>query len=330
MPHFDNIPAFLLFLLIPILIMWKKFGDRKGKRYINYSSAKLLNTSKKEIRSFFIRNLFYIKLIPLVFFIIALARPQFLEYYDIENKKGIDILLALDISGSMASLDFKPKNRLEIAKDVIKDFISKRETDRIGLVAFAGAAVTKSPLTLDYEMLDFFLKSTALGDLEDGTALGMALATSVNRIKHSKSRTKLIILLTDGVNNRGEIDPKDAAVIAHNFGIKVYTIGVGKRGKAPFPVKDAFGRESQIMVDVEIDEKVLREIANKTGGLYFRATDKDSLNNIFTEINKWEKTEISTKRFYNVHELYPWFIFSGLILLFASEFSKRSFFSTIP
>ena len=330
MPHFDNIPALLLFLLIPLLIMWKKFSDTKGKRYINYSSGKLLDLSKKGIRSFFIRNLFYMKLIPLVFFIIALARPQFLEYYDVENKKGIDILLALDISGSMASLDFKPKNRLEIAKDVIKDFISKRETDRIGLVAFAGAAVTKSPLTLDYEMLEFFLKSTALGDLEDGTALGMALATSVNRIKHSKSRTKLIILLTDGVNNRGEIDPKDAAVIAHNFGIKVYTIGVGKRGKAPFPVKDAFGRESQIMVDVEIDEKVLREIANKTGGLYFRATDKDSLDNIFTEINKWEKTEISTKRFYNVQELYPWFIFLGLILLFAAEFSKRSIFRTIP
>ncbi len=236
MPHFDNLPAFLLFLIIPLLIMWKNFGDRRGKRYINYSSASLLDLNKKGIKSFFIKNLFFLKLIPLILFIIALGRPQFLDYYDVENKKGIDILLTLDISGSMASLDFKPKNRLEVAKDVIKDFISKRETDRIGLVAFAGAAVTKSPLTLDYEMLEFFLNSTSLGELEDGTALGMALATSVNRIKHSKSRTKLIILLTDGVNNRGEIDPKDAAVIAHNFGIKVYTIGVGNRGK-PFPGK---------------------------------------------------------------------------------------------
>ncbi len=330
MPHFENLPALLLFLFFPLLIMWKKFGDRRGKRYINYSSSELLDLSNKGIRTFFIRNLFYIKLIPLALLIIALARPQFLEYYDIENKRGIDILLTLDISGSMASLDFKPKNRLEVAKDVIKDFVNKRETDRIGLVAFAGAAVTKSPLTLDYEMLHFFLESTSLGELEDGTALGMALATSVNRIRHSKSRTKLIILLTDGVNNRGEIDPKDAAVIAHSFGIKVYTIGVGKRGKAPFPVKDAFGRETQIMIDVEIDEKVLREIANKTGGLYFRATDKDSLNNIFAEINKWEKTEISTKRFYKIQELYTWFLFPGLILFLVAEFSKRSILRTIP
>jgi len=234
------------------------------------------------------------------------------------------------ISGSMASLDFKPKNRLEVAKEVIKNFVNKRETDRIGLVAFAGAAVTKSPLTLDYEMLEYFLNSTNLGELEDGTALGMALATSVNRIKHSKSRTKLIILLTDGVNNRGEIDPRDAAGIAHNFGIKVYTIGVGKRGKAPFPVRDAFGRETQIMVDVEIDERLLREIANQTGGLYFRATDKDSLDNIFTEINKWEKTEISTKRFYNIQELYTFFLFPALILLLAAEFAKRSILRSIP
>lgn len=330
MPHFEFPLALLLLFSVPVLIMWKRFGDRRGKRYINYSSGKLLNLSENRLKFFLIKNLFYLKLLTLILFIIALSRPQLLDYYDIENKKGIDILLTMDISGSMASLDFKPKNRLEVAKDVIKNFINKRETDRIGLVAFAGAAVTKSPLTLDYEMLEYFLNSTNLGELEDGTAMGMALATSVNRIKHSKSRTKLIILLTDGVNNRGEIDPRDAAVIAHNYGIKVYTIGVGKRGKAPFPVRDSFGRETQIMVDVEIDEKLLREIANKTGGLYFRATDKDSLDNIFTEINKWEKTEISTKRFHNIQELFIYFLIPGLLLLFAAEFSKRSVFRTIP
>lgn len=330
MPHFESPAAFFLLLFIPALVMWKKFGDRRGKRYISYSSSRLLSPTGEGIRPFLIRNLFYLKLIPLVLLITALARPQLLEYYDVENRMGIDILLTLDISGSMASLDFKPKNRLEVAKDVIKGFVSKRETDRIGLVAFAGAAVTRSPLTLDYDMLRFFLESTRLGELEDGTALGMALATSVNRIKHSKSRTKLIILLTDGVNNRGEIDPRDAATIAQNFGIKVYTIGVGKRGKAPFPVTDTFGRETQVMIDVEIDEKVLREIANKTGGLYFRATDKDSLDNIFTEINKWEKTEVSTKRFYNIQELYLWFLLPGLVLIFTAELLKRTVLRTIP
>jgi len=330
MPHIESPAAFLLLLFIPSLVMWKKFGDRRGKRYIHYSSSRLLVPAGKGLRPFLIRNLFYLKLIPLVFLITALSRPQLLEYYDVENRMGIDILLTLDISGSMASLDFKPKNRLEVAKGVIQDFIDKRETDRIGLVAFAGAAVTRSPLTLDYDMLRFFLESTALGELEDGTALGIALATSVNRIKHSKSRTKLIILLTDGVNNRGEIDPRDAAAIAQNFGIKVYTIGVGKRGKAPFPVKDTFGRETRVMIDVEIDEKVLREIANKTGGLYFRATDKDSLDNIFTEINKWEKTQVSTKRFYHIRELYLWFLLPGLILIFTAEILKRTVLRTIP
>ncbi len=330
MPHFEFPLALLLLLVVPVLIKWKHFGDKRGKRYINYSSGKLLNISENGLRTFFIKNLFYIKLIPLVLFIIALARPQLLDYYDVENKRGIDILLTMDISGSMASLDFKPKNRLEVAKEVINRFISKRKTDRIGLVSFAGAAVTKCPLTLDYDMLEYFLNMTNLGELEDGTALGMALATSVNRIKHSKSRTKIIILLTDGVNNRGEIDPRDAAQIALNFGIKVYTIGVGKRGKAPFPVKDGFGRETQVMVDVEIDEKVLREIANATGGLYFRATDKDSLDNIFTEINKWEKTEISTKRFYNIEELYSFFLLPGLFIFLIAEFSKRSVLRTIP
>ncbi len=330
MPHLKYPLILLLLLLIPILILWKRFGDKKGKRYINYSSGELLKLKENNFKNFCINNLFFFKLIPIILFIFALSRPQLLNYYDVENNRGIDILLALDISGSMASLDFKPKNRLEVAKEVINKFIEKRKTDRIGLVSFAGVAITRSPLTQDYGMLKFFLNETHLGDLEDGTALGMALATSVNRIKHSKIGTKIIILLTDGINNRGEIDPIDAARIASEFGIKVYTIGVGSRGKAPFPVKDTFGRETLVMVDVEIDEKMLREIANKTGGLYFRATNKDSLDKIFNEIDKYEKSEISTKRFYNSRELYFYFLFPGLILLLIIEFLKRSVFRTIP
>ncbi|MEN8152538.1 MAG: VWA domain-containing protein [Acidobacteriota bacterium] len=328
--HFEHKIFLTLLLLLPLLVMWDLFIKKRGKRYIFYSSKKLLEIPQKKIKPFLIRNMAYIKLISLILFIIAMARPQILYYYDIESNKGIDILLTLDISGSMASLDFKPRNRLEVAKEVIENFIKKRETDRIGFVAFAGSAFTKCPLTLDYDILRYFLNNVSIGELEDGTAMGMALATSVNRIKHSKSKTKIIILLTDGVNNRGEIDPGDAAVIARDFGIKVYTIGVGKRGKAPFPVTDSFGRKQQIMVDVEIDEKVLREIANSTGGLYFRATDKKSLDRIFSEINKWEKSEISVKRFYNRKELYHYFLLSGLLLLLIIEFSKRSFLRTLP
>ncbi len=325
-----NKSALLLLLFIPALIMWKIFLDKRGKKFILFSSNKLLPGKTNSIKYFIIKNLKYLKMIPLFLFIVALSRPQILNYFDIEHKKGIDILITLDTSGSMASLDFQPMNRLEVAKEVIKKFIKKRKSDRIGLVIFAGSAYTKCPLTLDYDLLESYLNSTKIGELEDGTALGMALATSVNRIKSSKSRTKIIILLTDGINNRGEITPKDAAKIAKDFGIKVYTIGVGKRGQAPFPISDSMGRKRTIMVEVEIDENILREISNSTGGIYFRATGKESLNKIFSEINKWEKSDIQTRRLYNRHELFSYFIFAGFFILLIIEILKRSILSVLP
>lgn len=323
---------FFLLLLIPLLIAWNIFLQRKGKRYIFYSSKQLIRDGGGVVKPFLIKSLFYVKIAAVVIFIFALARPQILNYYEKENKKGIDILITLDISGSMASIDFKPKNRLEVAKEVIADFVKKRSTDRLGLVIFAGASYTKCPPTIDYDMLNYYLEDTSIGELEDGTALGMALATSVNRISSSKtaSRTKIIILLTDGVNNRGEIDPRDAAGMAKDFNIKVYTIGVGTRGKAPYPVTDSFGRKQFMMVDVQIDEELLKEIANNTGGLYFRATDRDSLQQIFTEIDRWEKTEITTKRYYNAHDLYLYFILAALALLLLVEFAKRTFLRSLP
>ncbi len=328
--HFASQAYFFLFLLIPFLVGWYVFVKRRGQRFIFYSSKELIADSNRTFRAFFIRNLFFIKVLALVLFILALTRPQILNYYDKESKKGIDILVSLDISGSMASIDFKPRNRLEVAKEVISSFIRKRETDRLGLVIFAGTSYTKCPLTVDYEMLSYFLGDTSIGELEDGTALGMALATSVNRIRYSKSRTKIIILLTDGVNNRGEIDPRDAAKIAKDFNVKVYTIGVGTRGKAPYPVRDSLGRTQYMMVDVQIDEELLKEIANNTGGLYFRATDKDSLQRIFAEIDRWEKTEISTKRYYNARDLYLYFIIAALVLFLFAEFGKRTIFRVLP
>lgn len=327
---FENKIYLFLLLFVPLLILWEFYLSKKGKRFIFYSSKKLLVDSDKTLKSFLIKNLSYFKIISLILFIAALARPQILNYYSVENKKGIDILITLDISTSMLSVDFKPKNRLEVAKDVIASFIEKRKTDRIGLVIFAGASYTRCPLTIDYDLLRMFLQETSIGELEDGTAIGMALATSVNRIRHSKSGTKIIILLTDGVNNRGEIDPRDAANIAKDFNIKVYTIGVGTRGRAPYPVTDPYGRTQYVMMDVGIDEKLLQEIANNTGGLYFRATDKDSLQQIFSEIDRWEKTEITTRKYHEAKDIFAYFILAALIILLLAEFSKRTILRTLP
>jgi Ca-activated chloride channel family protein len=333
MLHLAHKIYLLLLVFLPLLILWHIYTQRRGKRFIFFSAKSLLSgpgMSPATWKTGFIKSLFYIKLSALLLFILALARPQLLDQYRVEKKQGIDILISLDISGSMAAVDFKPKNRLEVAKDVIASFIQKRTDDRIGLVIFAGTSYTRCPLTIDYDILGHFLKETAIGELEDGTAIGMALATSVNRIRHSKTNTKIIILLTDGVNNRGEIDPRDAAKIAKDFNVKVYTIGVGTRGQAPYPVVDSFGRQRMMMVEVEIDEKLLQEIANQTGGLYFRATDKDSLQKIFAEIDRWEKSEVSSRRFYKATDLYPYFLLAALLILLTVEVLKRSLLRSLP
>jgi Ca-activated chloride channel family protein len=325
-------PIYLLLLsVIPLLVLWHLYLKQKGKRYIFFSSKQIIRDADYTVKTFFIKILVYMKLFALVLFIIALSRPQQLNYFDKVNREGIDILLTLDISGSMASVDFKPRNRLEVAKAVISDFVQKRGNDRIGLVIFAGISYTKCPITVDHDMLKATLSDTALNEVgEDGTALGMALATSVNRIRHTKSKSKIIILLTDGVNNRGEIDPRDAADIAKTFNVKVYTIGVGTRGKAPHPVTDALGRQQYVMVDVQIDEELLKEIANKTGGLYFRATDQEQLEQIFSEIDRWEKTQIITKRYHTAKELYHYFLIAAFLILFFAEITKRTIFRTLP
>jgi len=320
----------LLLLLLPWLAWWDHFLARKGRRHIWFPSQKFFPAAAPTLKTVLIRNLNRFKMAALFFFIVALARPQQLNTYRIEEQKGMDILLTLDISGSMAAIDFKPKNRLEVAKEVIASFIEKRRSDRLGLVIFAATSYTKCPLTVDYDILKFYLQDTELGELEDGTALGMALANSVNRIQHAAAKTKIIILLTDGVNNRGEIDPRDAAKMARDFNIKVYTIGVGTRGEAPYPVLDSFGRQQYVMVSVEIDEPLLQEIAKTTGGLYFRATDPDSLRNIFNEIDRWEKTRIKSKSYYETTELFPYFIALGLFILLLVETARRSFLRTLP
>lgn len=332
MSKFTIAQPLYLFLLavIPLLVLWTMFLKKKGKRYILFSSSTILRSSQRTMKSFFIKHLVYVKIVALVLLIFALSRPQLLNFFE-EEKQGIDILVTLDVSFSMASIDFKPKNRLEVAKEVISAFIQKRRNDRLGLVIFAGIAYTKCPMTIDHDMLREALADTDFKDVdEDGTALGMALATSVNHIKESKSKNRIIILLTDGVNNRGEIHPNDAADIAQAYNAKVYTIGVGIRGQAPTPYIDAYGRKQYFMAEVKIDEELLKEIANKTGGLYFRATDREQLQQIFDEIDRWEKIEISTRRYHTSRELYHYFLLAALALLMLAEFAKRTILRTLP
>jgi Ca-activated chloride channel family protein len=330
MIKFANPLFLLLLILIPLIIFWWIYLKKQGKKFIYFSSRRIIRNSDRSLKVKAVKILPYLKIISLVLIILALSRPQLVNYYEIEKKKGIDILIALDISESMLSIDFKPKNRLEVAKEVIGNFIKKRTSDRLGLVVFAGASYTKCPLTIDYDILRFFLKETKVGEIEGGTAIGMALAGAVNRIRHSKSKTKLIILLTDGNNNRGEIPPLDAAGIARDFKIKVYTIGVGKKGRAMFPVVDSYGTKKMVPMEVNIDEDLLQKMANVTGGMYFRATDRDSLRQIFSEIDKWEKTEISKRKFTNKKDVYEYLLWAALILLLLVEVARRSFLRVLP
>ena len=233
--------------------------------------------------------------------IVALARPQDVEEQSKTNAEGIDIMLSIDVSGSMLARDFQ-SDRLTAAKEVAGSFIADRQGDRIGLAVFAGEAFTQSPLTTDKSTLQTLLARVRSGVIEDGTAIGNGLATALNRLRESEAKSKVIILLTDGVNNRGEIAPLMAADIAADMGVKVYTIGVGKRGKAPYPAIDMFGRMTFQMMDVEIDEETLSEIASRTGGKYFRATDKEKLKAIYDEINQMEKSKVEVTNLTIYHE----------------------------
>ncbi len=239
-------------------------------------------------------------MIALTLLIIAIARPQTTNSWSKDAVEGIDIVLAIDISGSMLAMDLQP-NRIEAAIDVAHKFIQSRPNDNIGLVAFSGESFTMCPLTTDHAVLLNRLEDSKVGLLEDGTAIGLGITTAVSRLKDSKTKSKVIILLTDGSNNRGDITPKMSAQLASTFGIRMYTIGVGTRGEAPYPVPTAFGTRVQMM-PVDIDENILTEMADLTGGKYFRAVDNHSLNEIYREIDQLEKTKLSTQSFHTKHE----------------------------
>lgn len=318
--------AFLLLLLLPVLYY---FSRKRSQAALVFPTASWIpNTFSWRISLY--KMLPFLRALVFVFFIIALARPQKVTSEREYQTKGVDIVIALDISGSMLAEDFKPENRLVVAKQEAVKFIHGRENDRMGLVVFARKAFTQCPLTLDYGVLDRLLQEVEIGMIADGTAIGMGLATAVNRLRDSHAKSKVIILITDGENNAGNIDPVTAAELAKTFGIKVYSIGVGKGGLVPFPVNDPLFGKRYVQANVEIDETTLKRIADITGGLFFRARDSRALAEIYEKINQLEKTEIKVKEYRSYGELFPYFLIPGLILLFLETVLSRTVLLKVP
>jgi Ca-activated chloride channel family protein len=289
----------------------------RGERSVAYSSLELLLGAGLEAPAWKRYATLALRLMVLALVILAVARPQTGRSKHTTYSEGIDIMLVLDTSGSMQAQDFEPKNRLNVAKEVVKDFISRRPEDRIGLVVFSADAMTQCPLTLDHALLSKLVDGVDFGMLDDGTAIGVALATACNRLRASHAKSKIVVLLTDGQNNAGMVDPTTAARVAASLGLKVYTVGVGTRGRAPIPVDDpVFGRRL-ISVEVDIDEATLLKIAEITHGKYFRATDREELAAIYNQIDKLEKSKVESETFVEYTERFAWFIVPaiGLFLL---------------
>jgi len=296
-------PVFLyLLLLVPAIVIFYLIKQNKANASLRMPGLSPFEGTGLTFRHYLRHALFGFRILAIALLIFVLARPQATNKFQDVTTEGIDIVLALDISGSMLARDFKP-DRLEASKNVATEFISGRPYDRIGLVVFSGESFTQCPLTADHAVLINLLRDIESGMIEDGTAIGNGLATAVNRIKDSNAKSRVIILLTDGVNNRGEIAPATAADIAKTFGIRVYTIGVGTKGMAPYPVQTPFGLQYQNM-PVEIDEDILRNISDATGGMYFRATDNDKLIQVYQEIDKLEKSKIDVRQFSRKDEKY--------------------------
>ena len=314
-----------LLLLIPILAFFR--GRRGPVPALLFSSTAIAATLAASRRTLPGHLLATLKLLAIGCLVVALARPQLGNTTTEIKASGIDILLAVDVSGSMKAMDFKlkgqPVNRLEVVKSVVSRFIEERPNDRIGLVAFSGKPYLISPLTLDHDWLTKRLDALSIGMIEDGTAIGSAIGTGVKRLNDQQSKSRILILLTDGMNNAGKVPPLAAAEAAQALKIKVYTIGAGTRGKAPTPVTDAFGRKRLVNTRVDIDEKTLTKVAEQTGARYFRATDTSSLEKIYNEINKMETTTRSIKQFEHYRELFGFFIGLCFVLLVGELLLRR-------
>lgn len=329
---FENItfanPAFFWgLLLIPAAIVWYILRHKKQEASMRFSDTGGFQQLPKSWKVYGRHLLFALEMAALALLIVAMARPQSTSKSQKSNIEGIDIILAQDISGSMLARDFKP-DRLEASKKVAADFVEGRPGDRMGLVVFSGESFTQVPLTTDHGVMLNMLSELKSGMIEDGTAIGDGLATAINRLKDSEAISKVIILLTDGMNNAGSVDPYTAAEMAKLYGIRVYTIGVGSYGTAPFPVQTIFGTQYQQM-KVEIDEKLLMTIANSSGGKYFRATSNQKLDEIYAEIDQMERSKIEVLEFKRLHEEYYPLVAWALALLLLEFILRRTIFRTI-
>ena len=324
---FANPLFFWLFTVIAAAVGWYIWRQNRLNPHIQVASVeglKGVRTARPVLR----HVLFMLRMAAFALIIVVLARPQSSNSWESVTTEGIDIVMALDISGSMLAQDFKP-DRLEAAKRISTQFISGRPNDRIGLVIFSGESFTQCPLTTDHTSLINLFNSVHSGMIEDGTAIGLGLANAVSRIKDSDAFSKVIILLTDGVNNRGSIDPMTAAEIAKTFGIRVYTVGIGTRGMAPYPVQTPFGLQYQNM-PTDIDENLLREIAKMTDGNYFRATDNDALVKVYEEIDQMEKSKISVQEYHKKTEEYLRFAIAAAMLLLLEILLRYTLLRNLP
>lgn len=328
--RFANPEFLLLLLIIPFIIWWYVRKSRRMSGALRYSKVDVFKRIKKSSKRSYRHFLFALRLLVLGLLIFCFARPQAGQTETEVVTEGIDIILAIDVSSSMLAEDFQPKNRLQAVKLVAGDFIKGRTNDRIGLVVFSGQSFTQCPLTLDYGILLRFLDQVKIGMIEDGTAIGMAIATCVNRLRNSEAKSKVVILLTDGRNNRGELDPVTAARIAQTFDIRIYTIGAGKKGYAMYPIDDpVFGKHYRRM-PVQIDEELLKKVADLTEGHYFRATDENSLESIYEEISDMEKTKIEVKEYTRYRELFVHYLLLALGLLLLEVIVANTWLRKIP
>lgn len=318
---------FWLAVIVPLLVAYYIFVAR---REATLTVSTIGGKRAPRTLRYWLRPLpFILRMAALVMFIIALARPVEITHEQETTTDGIDIVLSMDISGTMLARDFKP-DRLTAAKRLAAEFVAERRGDRIAVVAFAGEAFTQAPLTSDQATVETMLSRLRSGVVEDGTAIGNGLATAINRLRESGAKSKVIILLTDGVNNRGQISPLMAAEIARDMGIKVYTIGVGTRGRAPYPAVDIFGNQTTVMADVEIDEELLEEIASMTGGKYYRAVNDEALREIYAEINTLEKSKVQVTDYQTYEELFLMWVILGIALLCAEFIVDKVVLNRLP
>ncbi len=326
---FANPYYFLMLLLIPLMLLWNLWQKKNHNASFQYSNTGNITAIHTSLRTTLRPLLQILRILSIVCIVIALARPQKSNTNETINSEGIDIMLSMDISGSMLAQDFSP-NRIEAAKQVAHDFIANRLTDKIGIVIFSGESFTQCPLTTDKNILFTQLDNIQSGALEDGTAIGMGLSTAVDRLRASKAKSKIIILLTDGVNNGGLIDPSTALEIAKAFNIKVYTIGVGSEGTASYPTQDAFGNTTMKQMPVQIDEVLLKKIASETGGKYYRAKDNNALSSVYADIDKLEKSNVEISSFKNYVEFFYWFVVAALLLLLLEFMLRYTLFRSFP